>query len=170
MNFPKKIISGGQTGADRAGLDAALELGIPIGGYVTKGRRSEDGQVPAHYPLIELSTYDYPTRTEKNILESDATLLFTIKGLTGGSLLTQDLATRHKKTFMRINLDRLGDNVAADCIKEWLTKNPVNVLNIAGSRESKEPGVVEKRVKSILLKVFKVGPITENSTSKNTTS
>lgn len=148
--LPKKIISGGQAGADRAGLDAALALGIPISGYVTKGRRAEDGKVPEIYPLIELTTWDYPTRTEKNVVESDATLLFTICGLNGGSLLTKNLASRHGKPCLRINLDALGDHVASEKIKEWLTDHEITTLNVAGSRESKDPGVVWARTKRIL--------------------
>lgn len=167
MMLPNKIISGGQAGADRAGLDAAIELGIPIGGYVTKGRRAEDGKVPDIYPLIELSTTDYPTRTEKNVVESDATLLFTIEGLNGGSLLTQQLVKKHGKAYKRINLDKLGDNVAAEQVKEWLEDNSIGILNIAGSRESKAPGVVHHRVKTILLKAMTVGPTETNSRDQN---
>lgn len=162
--LPKKIISGGQTGADRAGLDAARDLGISIGGYVTKGRRAEDGRVPDTYPLIELGTSDYPTRTERNIIESSATLLFTIQGLNGGSLLTQQLAKKHGKPCKRINLDKCGDNVAAEEINEWLKDNSIEILNIAGSRESKAPGVVYNRVKTILIKAMNIGPAKANIT------
>lgn len=165
---PKRIISGGQTGADRAGLDAAIELGIPTGGYVPKGRRSEDGGVPLKYPLIELDSYDYLIRTERNVVESDATLIFTVLGLTGGSLRTQQFAAKHKRPCKRINLDRLGDNVAAAEIREWLSDNQIETLNIAGSRESKLPGVVWSRVKAILLKALKEDeqPTTENKTNQ----
>lgn len=153
----EKIISGAQTGADRAGLDAAIELGIPYGGYITKGRRSEDGTVPERYTsLVELDTWDYPTRTEKNLTESDATLLFTIKGLTGGSALTAKLAAEHEKLLLRVNLDRDGKHVAVEKIQEWLQLNPgIRVLNVAGSRESKEPGFGQ-RVKEILLLALEV--------------
>jgi predicted flavoprotein YhiN len=150
LNLPTKIISGGQCGADRAGLDAALTLGIPISGYVTKGRRAEDGKVPDIYPLIELPTADYPTRTEKNVVESDATLLFTVCGLNGGSLLTKNLASKHNKPCLRVNLDLVGDHVAAQKVKDWLMDHQISVLNIAGSRESKDPGVVWARTKRIL--------------------
>jgi len=155
----EKIISGGQTGADRAGLDAAIELGIPYGGYLTKGRRSEDGTVPERYVnLIELDTWDYPTRTEKNLTESDATLLLTIKGLTGGSALTAQLAAKHKKLLLRVNLDKDGKHVAVEKIQEWLQQNPgIRVLNVAGSRESKEPGF-QQRVTEILLLALKINP------------
>lgn len=165
---PKKIISGGQAGADRAGLDAAIALGIPISGYVTKGRRAEDGKVPEIYPLIELPTWDYPTRTEKNVVASDATLLFTICGLNGGSLLTKNLASKHGKPCLRINLDLLGDHVAAEKIKEWLTDHYISTLNIAGSRESKDPGVVWARTKRIL--EMALGSTETNIADQNQTS
>lgn len=168
LYLPKKIISGGQAGADRAGLDAALVLGIPIGGYVTKGRRAEDGKVPELYPLIELPTWDYPTRTEKNVVESDATLLFTVWGLNGGSLLTKNLAAKHNKPCLRINLDSIGDHVAAEKIREWLEQYEINTLNVAGSRESKEPGVVWARTKRIL--EMALGPTKTNIADQNKTS
>lgn len=152
----EKIISGGQTGADRAGLDVAIALGIPYGGYVTRGRRSEDGQVPELYKLIELDTYDYPTRTERNITESDATVLVTVDGLTGGSKLTASLAKQHKKPLLHIDTDKMGPNVAASKIREFLSNHPeIKTLNIAGSRDSKSPGF-QKLANRILLKA--IGP------------
>lgn len=87
----EKIISGGQTGADRAGLDVAIELGIPHGGWIPKGRKTEEGPLPAKYKLKEMRTTSYPKRTEKNILDSDGTVIFTFGKLTGGSELTRRL-------------------------------------------------------------------------------
>lgn len=84
----KVIISGGQTGADRAGLDAAMEAGFSVGGYCPKGRLAEDGRVPDHYPLIELTKGGYPARTEKNVVESDGTLILNIGKLSGGTKYT----------------------------------------------------------------------------------
>jgi hypothetical protein len=135
-----KIISGGQTGADRAGLDVAIELGIPHGGFVPKGRRSEDGVIPSIYNLTELATYDYPSRTKRNIEEADATILLTINGLTGGSKLTKSLALQSNKPLLHLDLDRLGKHVAAQTLREFLVTFKPTVINIAGSRESKQPG------------------------------
>lgn len=151
----EKIISGGQTGADRAGTDVAIELGYDWGGYLTKGRRSEDGIVPLTYTkFVELDTSDYPTRTERNMVESDATVLITIQGLTGGSLLTKNLAAKHKKPCCHLNMDEMGVHVAAEKLEEWLKANPgIKVLNVAGSRESKEKGFGEK-VKRVLRKAL----------------
>ncbi|MCD6446738.1 MAG: putative molybdenum carrier protein, partial [Candidatus Marinimicrobia bacterium] len=83
-----KIISGGQTGADRAGLDAAMELNIPVGGWCPKGRKSEDGPIDNKYPLQETTSGDYRVRTERNVKESDGTLIFTLGKPTGGTALT----------------------------------------------------------------------------------
>ena len=83
----RKIISGGQTGVDRAALDVGLELGIPIGGYCPKGRRSEDGTIPAQYPMIETSTANYGIRTEKNVIESDGTLVLNVGQVSSGTAL-----------------------------------------------------------------------------------
>ena len=88
----RKIISGGQTGADRAALDAAIELGIPHGGWIPKGRLTEDGPLPDRYQLVEMPTASYPKRTEQNVIDSDGTLIVTHGKLTGGSALTQKLA------------------------------------------------------------------------------
>jgi hypothetical protein len=82
-----KIISGGQTGADRAALDAAIEYGVPHGGWIPKGRRTEDGRLPDRYILQETSNIGYPQRTKLNILDSDGTLIFSHGKLTGGICL-----------------------------------------------------------------------------------
>ncbi len=140
-----KIISGGQTGADRAGLDFAIENGIPHGGWVPKGRRSEDGRVPDRYNLQEMTSSQYPPRTEKNIRESDGTLIVTMKpNLTGGSALTEKLAKKHKKPCMHVAAGNLA-SVAQHgvVVRGWLDRHDIKTLNVAGSRESKEPGVHE---------------------------
>ncbi len=99
----KKIISGGQTGADQAALDVAIKLDIPHGGWITKGRLTEDGPLPDKYNLQEMPTSSYPERTEKNILDSDGTLIISHGKLTGGSALTRELAVKHNNsTFILI--------------------------------------------------------------------
>jgi len=80
----QKIISGGQTGADRAALDFAIKRGIPHGGWIPKGRKTEDGTLPEKYHLLEMPTGSYSKRTEKNILDSDGTLIVSHGLLTGG--------------------------------------------------------------------------------------
>ena len=88
----RKIISGGQTGADRAGLDFAIETGLEHGGYVPRGRKAEDGRIDDRYNLVELSTTSYPARTRRNIEESDGTVIFSLERLlSGGTKLTWEL-------------------------------------------------------------------------------
>jgi hypothetical protein len=100
----KKIISGGQTGADRRGLDFAIEHGIPHAGWCPKGRLAEDGKIDHRYCLQETSTASYPQRTEKNVLVSDGTVVFTIApNLTGGSKRTESLAKKHGKPFIHLH-------------------------------------------------------------------
>ena len=122
MRFhPLKIISGGQTGADRAGLDAAIVLGMNYGGAVPRGRRTEAGPLPAKYSrMTELETDSYPSRTLKNVIDSDATLLFTIGKISGGTALTMRMAKRNKKPYLHINLKSVPEDKAVRLIREWL--------------------------------------------------
>jgi hypothetical protein len=97
-----KLISGGQTGADRAALDVAIDLGIPHGGWLPKGRKTEAGRLPAKYQLNELPTDSYPKRTEQNVIDSDGTLIVSHGPLTGGSDYTRQMAEKHGKPLMHI--------------------------------------------------------------------
>ena len=134
----QKIISGGQTGVDRAALDVGFELGIPVGGYCPKGRRSEDGTIPDKYPLVETSTSNYGVRTEKNVIESDGTLILNVGQVSSGTAYTIKMARRHKKPFLVVQLDQEFQNEA---VLHWLVTNKIRVLNVAGPRESKIPGI-----------------------------
>ncbi len=134
----KKIISGGQTGVDRAGLDFAIETGIEHGGYCPKGRRAEDGRIPAKYNLIETESADYEERTERNLTESDGTLIMYIGKMRGGTLLTSALCRKEGKPCLIIDLNHLTEGTARDFTK-WLMDNGIRVLNIAGGRESVVP-------------------------------
>jgi len=149
----EKIISGGQTGVDRAGLDAAMEAGIPVGGYCPKGRLAEDGTVPAHYPLIELHRGGYPARTEKNVMESDGTLILNVGTLSGGTRLTLDCAKKHGKHSLVIQLDR---DPAKEPVIQWAKEHSIRVLNIAGPRESKSPGLHDTAI-AFLRRLFQEG-------------
>src|SRR4051794_16307480 len=100
----KKIISGGQTGVDRAALDVALELDLPCGGWCPRGRRSEDGAIPDRYPLSETPSEEYPERTEWNVRDSDGTLILTRGTPDRGTALTQRLANRHRKPLFVVDL------------------------------------------------------------------
>ena len=92
----KKIISGGQTGADRAGLDVALTVGLPIGGWCPQGRRAEDGPIPDGYPLVETAERNYQTRTRRNVEDSDGTLILNLGKLDGGTAFTVKLGSPHR--------------------------------------------------------------------------
>jgi len=141
----QKVISGGQTGVDRAALDVGLELGIPVGGFCPKGRRSEDGTIPAKYPLIETSTTNYGIRTEKNVIESDGTLILNVGQVSSGAAYTIKMAKRHKKPFLVVQLDMETPNGVIE-ILDWLRANHIKVLNVAGPRESKIRGIHEQAV------------------------
>ena len=137
----KKIISGGQTGADRAALDVAIELNIPHGGWIPKGRKTEDGILPDKYQLKEMPTGSYPKRTEKNILDSDGTLIISHGKLTGGSALTRKLAKKHERPWIHIDMDQAPIFDAAEMVKSWIDRNNIQVLNVAGARASKDPEI-----------------------------
>jgi len=133
-----KLISGGQTGVDRAALDAAIALGIPHGGWCPRGRLAEDGRIADCYRLQETDSPDYPIRTERNVLDSDATLILCRGRPSGGTELTLRLAEQHRRPCLVIDLDSKAD--PADVCR-WLQKHAVETLNVAGPRESQSPGI-----------------------------
>lgn len=137
--FKISIVSGGQTGADRAALDAALSIGVPCGGWCPKGRKSEDGKVPDKYPLKEHPSSNYLGRTEANIRDSDGTLILnTVFPLTGGTKKTEDLACGLMKPVLVVDpLDWSNVNK----VLLWIDLFSISTLNIAGPRESKSPGI-----------------------------
>ena len=139
----KKIISGGQTGADRAALDVAINLHIPHGGWVPKNRTAEDGPVPAHYRLKEMPTERYPARTEANVADSDGTMIITHGELKGGSRLTREYALKHRKPHLHIDLDALRGDDALYAIVNWIAENHIAVLNVGGSRASEDPDLYD---------------------------
>lgn len=141
LAFPElKIVSGGQTGADRAGLDFAIANGIPHGGWCPKGRKSLDGPIDAKYLLKDTPTGNYLQRTEWNARDADATVIFTVTSeLGGGSKKTADFARKHGRPFLHLSKSIQGDH--AKVLKSFLLSRQVKTLNVAGSRESKEPAV-----------------------------
>ena len=136
-----KIISGGQTGVDRAGLDVALELGIPCGGWCPKGRRAEDGPLSEKYPLRETITTAYPERTRRNIQDSDGTLVLTRGRPKGGTRLTIELALEMGKPLLPVDLKR---DTSVEQVRLWAESNRVAVLNVAGPRASESPEIYER--------------------------
>jgi hypothetical protein len=138
-----KIISGGQTGADRAAIDFAIKYNIPHGGWIPKGRKAEDGRLPDHYQLQEMPTPGHSKRTKQNILDSDGTLIVSHGFLTGGSALTEFLAEEHKKPCLHIDLNLLSMQEAAQIISKWIQRHKLKVLNVAGPRGSKDPKIYQ---------------------------
>ena len=137
--IPKRIISGGQTGVDRAALDVALALGIPCGGWCPRGRRAEDGPIDPRYPLRETRGSDPGERTRRNVAEADATLILAPQPLCGGTAVTRDWAESLPKILLVI--DPNASNAALAAVAGWLAEHRPQVLNIAGPRESESPGI-----------------------------
>lgn len=134
-----KIVSGGQTGADQAGLDWAIANKVPHGGWCPKGRKSEDGLIDTRYNLTETPRSSYLERTEWNVRDSDATLVFTVsEKLDGGSKRTAEFAQKLEKPFMHCY-----PRVHPKYIARFLAKHQVKILNIAGKRESSAPGIAQ---------------------------
>jgi hypothetical protein len=136
----ERIISGGQTGVDRGALDAALESAFPCGGWCPAGRRAEDGVIAARYPLLELTSTDYPDRTLRNVRDSDGTLILYTRVLSGGTRLTAELCRREHKPLQLIDAVRVSPACAAQTAAEFVTREAIRVLNVAGPRQSGWPG------------------------------
>jgi hypothetical protein len=137
----EKIISGGQTGVDRAALDVALELGMACGGWCPKGRRAEDGPIAERYPLKETASRAYPQRTRCNVLDSDGTMVLTRGCPSGGTALTIRIAEKNGKPHLVIDLNRPRD---PSRVQAWCRTHQIRVLNVAGARESESPGIYEQ--------------------------
>ena len=132
------VVSGGQTGVDRAALDVALELGIPCGGWCPQGRLAEDGPIDERYPLRESPSADYAQRTEWNVRDSDGTLVLTRGTPSGGTAQTIDVAERLGKPCLVLDLET---QLSAPAVHAWANAYHITALNVAGPRESKSPGV-----------------------------
>lgn len=134
----ERVVAGGQTGVDRAALDAAMAQGIDAGGYCPRGRRAEDGRIADAYPLTELPSPAYAARTRANVELADGTLILTVGPLTGGTALTARAARAADKPYCVIDLTQSN---SARRAHEWLATCGIRVLNVAGPRESRLPGV-----------------------------
>lgn len=134
-----KIVSGGQTGVDRAALDVALELGIPCGGWCPEGRMAEDGSIAERYPLRELPGAGYRQRTRANVADSDATLIVYFGEVEGGTAATLHDCLELGKPFKLIDAAEIPPPQGAAAVKRFLQRRRVQVLNIAGPRASKSP-------------------------------
>jgi len=134
----KKIVSGGQAGVDRAALDVALARGLPCGGWCPAGRRAEDGSLDDRYPLAETPSTEYAERTEWNVRDSDGTLVLHRGDLSGGTAQTIEIAQRLGKPCLVIELTKAPQPLA---VHAWVERHKITVLNVAGPRESRAPGI-----------------------------
>ena len=153
-----KVISGGQTGADRAALKAAKSKGIPTGGCMPRGFLAHDGEHPEFaslYGMHQSGSPEYPPRTEENVRVADATIRFATNFNTRGEKLTEKMIHRHRKHGLSVDLEK--NYLRPKDVARWLVENNVRVLNVAGNSEKRSPGI-EARVEAFLLEVFSVLP------------
>ena len=147
----RRVVSGGQTGVDRAALDAALETGIPRGGWCPKGRIATDGCIPRQYPLEETPSPEYAQRTEWNVRDSDGTLILHSGPLSGGTAFTIQCARRLGKPVLVIDLDR---EPSTQEVLRWLTREEVRTLNVAGPRDQGQCEGISVPAKRFLTGLF----------------
>lgn len=140
----QKIISGGQTGVDRGALDACLDYSFRCGGWCPKGRLAEDGVIDKKYPLRETEEDEYSFRTIKNVEEADGTLIIAPENISGGTLLTHQIAKKKNKPVLLITADPPDNTLKEAAIVDWLVKHSIETLNVAGPRESQWPGAYSK--------------------------
>jgi hypothetical protein len=139
----KKIISGGQTGADQAALDSAIKWNIPYGGWLPKGRLTEAGKLSDKYRMQEMPTESYAARTERNVTDSDGTLIISHGPLTDGSKYTKEMAIKHDRPYLHIDLNKTDVVDAARLIYNWIVDFKIQTLNVAGSRASNDPSIYQ---------------------------
>ena len=141
-----RIVSGGQTGVDRAALDVAMELGLACGGWCPRGRRAEDGPIAKRYPLAETAGWDYAERTGLNVRDSDGTLVLSRGEPTGGTGLTLDLARALKRPAITVDLEASNREIDVGRVRDWIAAEAIAVLNVAGPRDSTAPGIYAQAV------------------------
>lgn len=149
------IISGAQTGVDRAALDAAIACGLGYGGSIPRGRLAEDGPIDTRYTgLEELDSDDYALRTQRNVRDADATLILYPAELEGGTALTQRIAHRLNRPVLLVDIEKETERSAIIRIRSWIEELEPAVLNIAGPRESRHPGLYD-RTRTLLEELFR---------------
>ena len=135
----KKIISDGKKGADRAALDVALCFGIPHGGWISKEKRINDGDLPDKYQLEEMPAKNPSAAISQNIQQSDGTLIISRGPLEGDSILTRQLAVHHDRPWLHININKTFISDSIKIIKNWLGNLDIQILNVTGPPESEDP-------------------------------
>jgi hypothetical protein len=147
----QKIVSGGQTGVDRGALDVAIALGMEHGGWCPRGRIAEDGRIPPMYQLTEMATSEYWVRTEKNVVDSDGTLILYRERLSGGTEFTYRMTRKHGKPCHLVDLAVTND---PQDVRDWIADHEIGVLNVAGPRESSYRGISDE-ARHILTEVLR---------------
>lgn len=147
----EEIISGGQTGADQGALDGAIACGVPHGGAIPAGRKTEAGMLPHSYEMQVLDSDRYTDRTERNVIDADGTLILSHGPLTGGSALTEKIAVRLRKPCLHIDFNRSDTTRAAGEVSTWIGKSDIRVLNVAGPRASSDPHIYDLTRQLIVL-------------------
>lgn len=147
---PNRIVSGGQTGVDRAALDVALQLALDCGGWCPQGRRAEDGPLDERYPLRETPLRQYEQRTDWNVRDSNGTLILFRTGMDGGTRLTRERARSRGRPCKTVDLDQ---DPGTEPVMRWIRRHRIRVLNVAGPRESSSPGVYD-RARAFLVRLL----------------
>jgi hypothetical protein len=153
------IVSGGQTGVDRGALDAALQAGVPCGGWCPADCMAEDGVIAACYGLLPLPQGGYAERTRRNVVDSDATLILYFGEIEGGTALTADCCEKQGRPLLLINALATNPEQAAEGARDFVVGNAVQRLNVAGPRASKEPAAhaYAKATVSRMLQLLETG-------------
>jgi hypothetical protein len=134
-----KIVSGGQTGVDRAALDVALKHGIPCGGWCPAGRLDEFGRIPDYYPIRELEIGGFVERTWQNVKDSDGTIIIYPGTLAGGTKQTVHFSSELQRPYQLIDASKLSAGDAARLIADFVREHKIDIVNVAGPRESEWP-------------------------------
>ena len=137
----KKIISGGQVGADQGALDAAIKYNFPHGGWIQKGRKTQSGILPEKYHLKEMSVSGYKERIEENVIKSDGTVIISHGDLAGGADYSQKMVKKHNRPFLHIDLNTTPAFMASSKINTWLRENDIEIMNVTGSRASEDSDI-----------------------------
>jgi hypothetical protein len=142
----KKIISGGQVGADQGALDAAIKYNFPHGGWIQKGRKTQSGILLDKYELEEMSVSGYKERIEQNVIKSDGTVIISHGDLAGGADYSQKMAKKHDRPCLHIDLEETPPFVASPEINTWLIENNIEIMNVTGSRASEDSDIYRDTV------------------------
>ncbi len=137
--MPIRIVSGGQTGVDRGALMAALDRGVPCGGWCPAGRRAEDGRIPDFFPVRELATAEYADRTLRNVRDSDGTVVIFFSDIEGGTRLTVACCRRERRPYLLLDAHEMTTSEAARKIASFAEQHRLATVNVAGPRASRHP-------------------------------